>query len=209
MRVYKYYYCGELPKFIIDFCSKLGIDQLVNVSEEFKLDSKEPVYLYAVTDEKKKAKEFIKFRKAESFIMTTAEIESEEYEKFLDITDSIYTIDKLTLTTDTIDIHRTEKVMGTKFESLFLENPNMITRNILNYNNDFKLLKFLANSKALDKYFKKSINMIGLSAMVEELEAEKISLDELPFTRYVTEAYQLYYYLFGFTYNEEKIGGKN
>ena len=74
MTVYKYYYCGSLPGFLIDYCKMIEIDPVLNINDEFNIDIKEPIYLYAVTNKKKIAKEIIKRRKKDKFIMISNEI---------------------------------------------------------------------------------------------------------------------------------------
>lgn len=198
--VYKYYYCGRLPGFLIDYCKMIEIDPVLNINDEFNIDIKEPIYLYAVTNKKKIAKEFIKRRKKDKFIMISNEITVDEYNKFIDITNDIYTI----IIKDTST--RFMSMAVTNFEDYFIQNPNRALRSYLKYMTNINILEFLADSKAVDSYLRKCLNMRGLNCMVSELQGDDEGLEELPFSSYETDRYDLYLMLFGFMYDVDNIG---
>lgn len=206
MKVYKYYYCGEIPSFFDDFGDAYSIAPLVRVNDEFKLESKDEVWLYAITDNKKRAKAFEKFRDMDKFISVVTEMDPKKYCEFMELTDGIceLRVERFLPRGKLSPLY--EDVVITTFEKSYIEDSNLTLRSILRYNHGLNMLDFLANSHAVDSYLRKSINTIGLISMVDELKSDDAGLDDLPFTSYVTNQYTLYYYLFGFTYKNTKIG---
>lgn len=201
MKVYKFYYCGEIPDFILEFGIKYDFGQVLNVSDEFDdLDSAKRVYLYAVTSSKKMAKRFINDRDMDKFISLSSNMEDDEYEKFNDITHNIYVlmIKKVTISESRIKAY--ENITITGFEKCFIDDPNLVLRNYMRHRNGLKKMNFLATSKIVDDYFRKCINNIGMLSMVTELENEDSGYDDLPFTSYNANEYRIYYYFFGFMY---------
>ena len=201
MTVYKYYYYGEIPEFLESFGKEHDIDQLVDVNNEFKLNSSDRVYLYAVTNKKKKAKMFTELRDMKKFISVKTEMNLEDYDNFIKDTDGLYELKVQSYSINgSKSIISNKSILATGFELLYISDPNFLVRHYLEYSNGMPMMNFLANSKSVDGYFRKSINTFGMLFMVEELKNDYSGNENLPFTVYAANAYKLYYYLFGFTY---------
>lgn len=201
MKVYKFYYCGEIPDFILEFGLKYDFGQVLNVTDEFDdLDSNKRVYLYAVTNSKKMTKKFTAERDMDKFIAITSDIEDEDYEKFKSNTNGIYelTSRKVTIRSSREKIY--ENLILTGFEEYFIDDPNLVLRNYARNKYGLKMMDFLASSKIVDSYFRKCINDIGMLSMVTELKNEEDGHDDLPFSSYEANPYRIYRYFFGFMY---------
>ena len=206
MKIYKFYYCGKIPDFFDVYGDRYSIEPLIRVNDEFNLNSTGDVWLYAITDKKKLFKLFQKFRKMDKFIIVIDDMSKGQYYKFMELTEGIYELRVERFLPKGKGSLSYEDVLITTFEKCYIDDSNSTLRNLLRYNHGIEMLDFLANSKGVDSYLRKTINTIGLITMVDELKSEDNHMDDLPYTTYMTNQYTMYYYLFGFTYKGTRIG---
>lgn len=206
MKIYKFYYCGKMPDFFDEYGDRYAIEPLIRVNDEFNLNSEDEVWLYAITDKKKLFKLFQKFRKMDKFIIVIDDMSKGQYYQFMELTEGIYELRIERFLPKGKGSLSYEDVLITTFEKCYIDDSNSTLRHLLRYNHGIEILDFLANSKGVDSYLRKTINAIGLITMVDELKSEDKHMDDLPYTTYMTNPYTMYYYLFGFTYKGTRIG---